>query len=169
MHPTTGDLRRVRVTLDHRYVEWETDGGVTEQQPARLDRAVVHRRDHLVGLHGQVLGLVGENGSGKSTLIKILSGVHAPDRGEVLLDGRPVSFAAPREALLRGLVDGREAVTFLVRMKEAIEDPTRLLIDLCSSPVTPAKAGVHIESGAGLRSPMDASLRWHDGKRLHQK
>jgi ribose transport system ATP-binding protein len=39
---------------------------------------------------GEVLGLVGENGAGKSTLIKIIGGIHAPDEGEILVDGRPV-------------------------------------------------------------------------------
>jgi simple sugar transport system ATP-binding protein len=52
---------------------------------------------------GEVTCVLGDNGAGKSTLIKILSGVHRPDRGEVLLDGRPVSFGAPREALDAGI------------------------------------------------------------------
>ena len=43
---------------------------------------------------GQVTCVLGDNGAGKSTLIKILSGVYAPDKGEVLFDGEPVSFAA---------------------------------------------------------------------------
>ena len=38
---------------------------------------------------GEVVGLVGENGAGKSTLMKILGGVHSPDAGEIVLDGRP--------------------------------------------------------------------------------
>src|SRR5271157_3208708 len=40
---------------------------------------------------GEVVGLLGDNGAGKSTLIKIITGVHAPDEGEVLFDGKPVS------------------------------------------------------------------------------
>jgi simple sugar transport system ATP-binding protein len=52
---------------------------------------------------GEVTCVLGDNGAGKSTLIKILSGVHRPDRGEVLLDGRPVSWGAPREALDAGI------------------------------------------------------------------
>jgi simple sugar transport system ATP-binding protein len=52
---------------------------------------------------GEVTCVLGDNGAGKSTLIKILSGVHAPDKGEVLFDGEPVSFASPRDARARGI------------------------------------------------------------------
>lgn len=52
---------------------------------------------------GEVTCVLGDNGAGKSTLIKILSGVHMPDRGELLLDGQPVRFANPREARARGI------------------------------------------------------------------
>jgi len=52
---------------------------------------------------GQVTCVLGDNGAGKSTLIKILSGVHAPDKGEVLFDGEVVSFAGPRDARARGI------------------------------------------------------------------
>jgi simple sugar transport system ATP-binding protein len=52
---------------------------------------------------GEVTCVLGDNGAGKSTLIKILSGVHPADRGRVLLDGDPVTFGAPREALDAGI------------------------------------------------------------------
>jgi simple sugar transport system ATP-binding protein len=52
---------------------------------------------------GEVTCVLGDNGAGKSTLIKILSGVHAPDEGELLIDGEPVHFAGPRDARARGI------------------------------------------------------------------
>jgi ABC-type sugar transport system ATPase subunit len=52
---------------------------------------------------GEVLALVGENGAGKSTLINVLGGVHSPDRGEIRLDGRAVSFATPAAAQRAGI------------------------------------------------------------------
>ncbi|KQT50987.1 D-ribose transporter ATP-binding protein [Aureimonas sp. Leaf454] len=53
---------------------------------------------------GEVLGLMGENGAGKSTLLKILSGVQPPSAGEIRLDGQPVSFQGPQDAMRAGIV-----------------------------------------------------------------
>jgi simple sugar transport system ATP-binding protein len=52
---------------------------------------------------GEVHCLLGDNGAGKSTLIKILSGVHHPSSGELLVDDIEVSFSSPREALDHGI------------------------------------------------------------------
>ncbi|MER9224003.1 ATP-binding cassette domain-containing protein, partial [Mesorhizobium sp. M0644] len=43
--------------------------------------------------------LLGENGAGKSTLIKIITGVHHPDAGRLILEGQEVHFGSPREAI----------------------------------------------------------------------
>ncbi|WP_049731434.1 ATP-binding cassette domain-containing protein [Rhizobium ecuadorense] len=51
----------------------------------------------------EVLCLLGDNGAGKSTLIKTLSGVHKPTSGEFLVDGKPVEFGSPRDALDAGI------------------------------------------------------------------
>ena len=52
---------------------------------------------------GSVHALLGENGAGKSTLIKIATGIHHQDNGEVLMGGKPVRFANPRKAAAGGL------------------------------------------------------------------
>ncbi len=57
----------------------------------------------LTLMKGEVLCLLGDNGAGKSTLIKTLSGVHRPDSGDYLVEGVPVTFNSPREALDHGI------------------------------------------------------------------
>jgi simple sugar transport system ATP-binding protein len=51
----------------------------------------------------EVTCVLGDNGAGKSTLIKILAGAHQPDAGEYLVEGEPVRFESPRDALDRGI------------------------------------------------------------------
>jgi simple sugar transport system ATP-binding protein len=52
---------------------------------------------------GEVHCLLGDNGAGKSTLIKTLSGVHPPSAGEIVIEGKPVVFRGPRDALDHGI------------------------------------------------------------------
>lgn len=53
--------------------------------------------------HGTIHSLVGENGAGKSTLMKCLFGIYIEDSGEILIEGEPVHFSSPLEALENGL------------------------------------------------------------------
>ena len=52
---------------------------------------------------GTIHGLVGENGAGKSTLIKVLAGIYQPNKGEIILDGKPCRFNSPIEARRAGI------------------------------------------------------------------
>lgn len=52
---------------------------------------------------GEVVALMGDNGAGKSTLVKTLGGVHAPDEGEVLFEGRPVHARTPGDIQALGV------------------------------------------------------------------
>jgi len=48
---------------------------------------------------GEIHALIGENGAGKSTLAKIIGGIHQPKKGEIFLDGKPVKFTNPQQAI----------------------------------------------------------------------
>jgi simple sugar transport system ATP-binding protein len=65
---------------------------------------VVALKDISVGVNaGEVTCVLGDNGAGKSTFIKILSGVHRHDEGELLVEGEDTHFGSPREAKERGI------------------------------------------------------------------
>ena len=76
--------------------EQELDGAI-KQCGAGDFREVVPLRA------GEVLCLLGDNGAGKSTLIKLMSGVHKPSSGTLMMDGLPVTINTPREASERGI------------------------------------------------------------------
>jgi general nucleoside transport system ATP-binding protein len=69
----------------------------------RFPGVVANDGVHFEAAEGEVHALLGENGAGKSTLSNILTGLYRPDGGEILLWGKPVSFASPREALEAGI------------------------------------------------------------------
>ena len=114
---------------------------------------------------GEAIGLVGDNGAGKSTLIKVLSGVEAPDSGEIRVEGRPVAIRSPKSAMrleietvyqynslvpnmsvARNLFIGREPLMFslggvgIMDQRKMREDSTRAIADVdlhLRSPDTP--------------------------------
>ena len=75
-------------------------------QPVLEARGIVKTFGRVVALNGanftvypgEVVALVGDNGAGKSTLVKTLVGVHPPDRGEILFEGREVDIHTPQQA-----------------------------------------------------------------------
>lgn len=96
--------------------------------------------DVSLTLHpGEIAAVVGENGAGKSTLMNVLSGLYRPDQGEILIDGSPVSFSSPAEAIRRGIGMVHQHFT-LIPSLSVLEnlilgnEPTRRgLLDLPSS------------------------------------
>jgi ABC-type uncharacterized transport system ATPase subunit len=73
--------------------------GITKQFPGVL------ANDHIdLDLRqGEVHALLGENGAGKSTLMNILYGLYRPDEGEIVINGKPVSFASAKDAIEQGI------------------------------------------------------------------
>jgi len=109
---------------------------------------------------GSVHGLVGENGAGKSTLSKMIGGVHAPDGGELRVDGRPVRFASPRDALAEGIAMIAQEIALV---------PARTVIENVFLGLEPRRAGVvqtrelrrryaELEARTGFGLPADARV-----------
>jgi D-xylose transport system ATP-binding protein len=78
---------------------------IVEMRDIRVSFGGVHAVDGVtVDLHaGEVVGLVGGNGAGKSTLMRVLSGAHTADSGQILVDGNEVSITNPRDAKALGI------------------------------------------------------------------
>ncbi|MFC5234407.1 sugar ABC transporter ATP-binding protein [Pseudonocardia zijingensis] len=117
---------------------------------------------------GEVHCLLGQNGAGKSTLIKVLAGAHRPDAGEIVWDGRRVSFAAPQAAdaagiatiyqeldLVPGLsvaeniVLGHEPSRYGFSRLRAAEDTARALLRRLGHPEIPPRRELGRLSAAG--------------------
>ncbi|MFB2554963.1 ABC transporter ATP-binding protein [Herbiconiux liangxiaofengii] len=69
----------------------------------RFGSVVANDGVDLVLRRGTVHAVMGENGAGKSTLMSMLFGLLAPDSGEIRVEGRPVTFAGPLDAIAAGL------------------------------------------------------------------
>lgn len=68
---------------------------------------------------GELVGLIGENGAGKSTLIKILSGVHQPDSGEIRWHDQPTTFTGPLAALHAGIATIHQELAYFENLTVA--------------------------------------------------
>jgi simple sugar transport system ATP-binding protein len=69
----------------------------------RFSGIVANDRVNFDLRRGEVHAILGENGAGKSTLMNVLYGLYQPDEGEILLDGKPVSFTSAKDAIGRGI------------------------------------------------------------------
>lgn len=73
--------------------------GITKRFPGVLAN---HNVDFTVK-QGEIHALLGENGAGKSTLMNMLNGLYRPDKGQIMVKGRPVRFSSPRDAINHGI------------------------------------------------------------------
>ena len=69
----------------------------------RFGSVVANDQVNLDIYRGEILALLGENGSGKTTLMNMLSGIYFPDEGEILINGKPVTIASPKDSLRLGV------------------------------------------------------------------
>jgi D-xylose transport system ATP-binding protein len=142
-------------------------------------------RDVTIDLYaGEVVGLVGGNGAGKSTLMRVLSGAHPADSGEILIDGTKTTIANPRDAkalkietiyqtlALADNVDapanlflGRELTSLGMLDDSAMEDATRKVMGRLNPNFTRFKAAVRSLSG-GQRQAVAIARAVHFNARI---
>jgi len=89
--------------------------GITKRFPGVLALSEVN----MAVAPGSCHGLVGENGAGKSTLGRILAGIYSYDQGRLQVEGRPVRFASPLEALRAGIAIVHQELAFCENMSVA--------------------------------------------------
>jgi rhamnose transport system ATP-binding protein len=127
---------------------------------------------------GAVHALVGENGAGKSTLIKVMTGIHSPDEGEILLDGQPVGFRSAADGQRRGVAAiyqeplifpdltvaenifiGHQDRGRVVRMRQMVRDAAEILseLDVDLDPRMPA-AGLPVAAQQAIEIAKAISL-----------
>lgn len=131
--------------------------GVTKRFPG-----VVAVRDVSIGFRaGTVHALLGENGAGKSTLVKIISGIYAPDEGQLLFEGRPVRLRFPADAERYGVAVVHQHRTLVDDLSVA----ENLFLGRLGSGWSPfdraawrSRAGVLLER-VGLKVDPDAKVR----------
>ena len=133
-----------------------TDADHRVPQPAQM----VFRRPRAEGRQprrsqrGEALGLVGDNGAGKSTLIKILSGVHRPDQGEILIEGKPVASRTPQR---RDAISASRRSTSTIRWSRPCRSPAT-----CSSAASRCSSRI---GGIGMLDQKQMRERKHPGDR----
>jgi ribose transport system ATP-binding protein len=99
----------------------------TENQPILEMQGICKRFPGVIALdhadltiqRGEIHSLIGQNGAGKSTMMKILSGMYSADEGIIKLDGKPIKFHHPSEALHNGIVTVYQELSLLTNLTVA--------------------------------------------------
>jgi D-xylose transport system ATP-binding protein len=97
------EMRKIRVSF----------GGVVAVDDVKVDLCP-----------GEVIGLVGGNGAGKSTLMRVLSGAHPADSGEIFIDGKPATITNPRDAKALGI----ETIYQTLALADNIDAPGNMFL-----------------------------------------
>ncbi len=117
-------------------------------------------------IKGEIHGVCGENGAGKSTLIKMLSGAHTPDKGDIYFDGQKVEIPNPRAAMQMGiqtiyqehtlypdlnvienLFTGQELEKGIILDKRKMYQKTKEILDYLHSEISPYDIVSRLGSG----------------------
>jgi D-xylose transport system ATP-binding protein len=131
----------------------------------RFGPVLALRRVDLVVRAGEVTALAGDNGAGKSVLIKTIAGIHQPDGGQILWEGRPVHIRTPRDAAALGiqtvyqdlaLADNLDIVQNMFLGRERTRAGL-LDDDSMETSATKALAGLSVTTVRSIRQPV-ASL-----------
>jgi len=149
---------------------------MTESKPAttvmsargivnRFGTQTVHDQLDLDITAGEVLGIAGGSGSGKSVLLRTLAGLHQPQAGEVLADGRPVTSLLPAEkAAFLGMLFQHGALFTSLTVAENVELPlrehTQLAVDeqQALAAIKLALAGLDAEACAKLPAELSGGM-----------
>jgi phospholipid/cholesterol/gamma-HCH transport system ATP-binding protein len=131
----------------------------------RFGQQVVHDQLSLDVARGEIIGIAGGSGSGKSVLLKSLVGLHAPDAGEVLIDGKPVRSLGPAEkASLIGVLFQQGALFSSLSVAQNIMLPMREHTALPaaereeSAAAKLALAGMPADSGAKFPAALSGGM-----------
>ena len=124
---------------------------------------------------GEVVALIGDNGAGKSTLVKTLSGVHGPDAGEIIFDGRAVEIPTPEAARALGietvyqdlaLAPDLESSANLFLGREAVRSGLLAKLGFIDRPAMRRKTEEAFQSlGVGVQDPTAAVATLSGGQR----
>ena len=131
----------------------------------RFGKQVVHDGLSLDIVPGEIIGIAGGSGSGKSVLLKTLTGLHQPDAGEVLLDGKAVqSIGAGERAFLFGVLFQQGALFSSLSVAQNIMLPMREHTDLeleeqeRIAAMKLALAGLEADSGIKFPSALSGGM-----------
>ena len=132
--------------------------GITKRFPG----VVANEGIDLTVAPGEIHALLGENGAGKSTLMNVLYGLYQPDEGEVRVDGAPVHFTGPGDAIAAGI--GMVHQHFMLIPVFTVTENIMLGVESTSGPVQVLDRGrargriVELSEQHGLRVDPDAII-----------